>query len=67
MNSDKCTLLIQAFTHDKVEVQINNGTNLVDVFSITNGEEKMVEMRTSDTITMHRVLKRIPKDHAEDK
>lgn len=67
MNSDKCTLLIQAFTHDKVEVQVNNGTNLVDVFSITNGEEKMVEMNAYETITLHRVLKKIPKDHVEDK
>jgi hypothetical protein len=67
MNADKCTLIIQAFTTERVEVQVNNGNNLVDVFSISNGEEKLVEMGAAETITMSRVLRRTPKDHIEEK
>lgn len=67
MKKHDCTLLIQAFTLDKVEVQIHNGNNLVDVFGISNGEEKLVMLGSSETITMTRVLKTVPKDHVEEK
>tara|TARA_R110000787_G_scaffold24841_2_gene69971 strand:+ start:323 stop:526 length:204 start_codon:yes stop_codon:yes gene_type:complete len=64
-SDDKCTLIIQAFTKEKVEVQTRNGNNLVDVFCIHNGEEKLVELKGTETITINRVLRRVPKDHVE--
>jgi hypothetical protein len=64
---DKCTLIIQAFTTEKVEIETRNGTNLVDVFCIHNGEEKLVELKATETITINRVLRRLPKDHVEVK
>jgi hypothetical protein len=63
--NDKCTLIIQAFTSEKVEIETRDGTNLVDIFCIRNGEEKMVELHGTQTITINRVLRNLPKDHVE--
>lgn len=62
---DKCTLIIQAFTKDKVEVQVRDGNNLTDVFCISNGEEKLTEVLETEVVTITRVGRRKPKDHAE--
>jgi hypothetical protein len=62
---DRTTVIIQAFSKDKVEVQVRNGTNLVDCFCINNGEEKLVELADGDSVSMTKVLKRVPKDHVE--
>mgnify|MGYP003671058476 FL=1 len=62
---DRTTVIIQAFSKDKVEVQVRNGNNLVDCFCINNGEEKLVELADVDSVSMTKVLKRVPKDHVE--
>ena len=62
---DRTTVIIQAFSKDKVEVQVRNGNNLVDCFCINNGEEKLVELADGDSVSMTKVLKRVPKDHVE--
>tara|TARA_R110000823_G_scaffold263978_1_gene384208 strand:+ start:470 stop:664 length:195 start_codon:yes stop_codon:yes gene_type:complete len=62
---DRTTVIIQAFSKDKVEVQVRNGNNLVDCFCINNGEEKLVELADGDSVSMTKVLKRVPKDHIE--
>jgi len=66
-SNDKCSLIIQAFTNEKVEVETRDGNNLVDVFCIHNGQEKLVELKGTQTITINRVIRKLPKDHVEVK
>jgi|VirMetMinimDraft_7_1064189.scaffolds.fasta_scaffold24662_5 hypothetical protein len=61
----RTTVIIQAFSDHKVEVQVHNGTNLVDCFCINNGEEKLLELADGESASMTKVLKRVPKDHVE--
>ena len=55
MQSEKCTVAIQAFTSERVEIQVRNGTNLLDIHVLSNGQEKLIEIGAAYTVTINRV------------
>lgn len=65
MNSDSCVMIVQPFTKELVECQIHNGNNLVDVFVLKSGQEKLIKLKDGEVITLSKVMRRVPKDHVE--
>ena len=51
----KTQVAIQVFSNNKVQVNVNNGTKLIESKVIDNGEENIFELEKSDTITLNEV------------